>query len=523
MWAQIAIMPFQIVRLVLVALLFANSSLAQDLPPIVLEGEVPPGDERHFFLPFDVPSGIVEIEVEHSDLSDVNILDWGLDDPNGFRGWGGGNSENAIVGVEAASRSYVPGPIPEGTWEVVVGKARIRETPARYQVTITLRSEATLPTQPRRPYEDPGVLVEGRRWYAGDLHVHSRQSGDASPTMDENMALAKETGLDFIVMSEHNTNSGLTYHGDIQPRYPEVLMLPGIEWTTYAGHGNAIGATEWVDHKLGTRGVTAEGSIEEFHEQGALFQINHPNTPGGDDVCIGCAWTIPVDPTIIDAVETQGGILPGISFWEELCANGSHAAALGGSDDHRGGQGSGIIYTPIGVPTTMVLADNLSTEAILQGIREGRTVVKVDGPDGPMLETELSGERVLDTVYGEEATLSVTVTGAQGLTLRVIKNGETIEEIPITSDPFEDTRSVDAPEEGEDRYRHQVNDGQKAVTIGGYVWLTAEPPPEPPGGTDGCGCGVVSERGYDTAALLLLTFMLGLAWHAIGRRALQRR
>ena len=98
--------------------------------------EVPPGSETHFFVPFEVPAGTVEIEIRHDDLSSANILDWGLDDPSGFRGWGGGNSEPAIVGEQAASRSYIPGPMPAGTWEVVVGKARIDEPPGQYRIEI---------------------------------------------------------------------------------------------------------------------------------------------------------------------------------------------------------------------------------------------------------------------------------------------------------------------------------------------------------------------------------------------------
>ena len=122
--------------------LVASAARAQDpcLDPIA--GIVPEGPETHFFIPFEVPEGIVEIEIRHDDLSSENILDWGLDDPSGFRGWGGGNSEPAIVGVEAASRSYVPGAIPAGTWEVVVGKAKIIESPAPYEVCVILRTEA---------------------------------------------------------------------------------------------------------------------------------------------------------------------------------------------------------------------------------------------------------------------------------------------------------------------------------------------------------------------------------------------
>jgi len=526
--------------------LFSTSTVAaQDPPPIVMEGVVPASDEDFFFLPFEVPEGIVEIEVEHSDLSSANVLDWGLDDPNGFRGWGGGLSENAIVGVEAASRTYVPGPIPAGTWEVVVGKAVIEELPARYSVTVTLRSEATLPPQPRAPYQDPGALSDEARWYAGDFHVHSEQSGDASPTMEQNMELARSMGLDFIVATEHNTNSGQTLFANIQPDYPDVLLIPGIEWTTYYGHANAFGATEWVDHRVGTRGSTTEAAITAFHDQGALFSINHPQVPP-EFPCTGCAWLIEVDGTTIDGVEVLQGRLPGITFWETLMEDGSHAAAIGGSDDHRGGEGNlnDPLYTPVGVPATMVFAEELSVEGILAGIRSGRTVVKLEGPDGPMLETELSGERTDDTVVADEATLSVVVTGGMGLTLFVYKNGEVIDEIEVTSDPFTDEREVVAPEEGEDRYRHQVNDsgGRRPVAIGGYVWLQSESSQQPgtggsggdggssgsggspaePDDPSGCSCGVVSAAGYDTGFVLCFMSMLGFAWRATARRAPRR-
>ena len=115
----------------------------------------------------------------------------------------------------------------------------------------TVSVVATLPPQPRAPYEDPGVLDSDARWYAGD----------------------------FIMLSEHNTNSGLTLYASVQPDYPKLLLIPGVEWTTYAGHANAIGATEWVDHKVGVRGVTTVGAIQQYHDQGSLFSINHPTVP----------------------------------------------------------------------------------------------------------------------------------------------------------------------------------------------------------------------------------------------------
>ena len=58
-----------------------------------------------------------------------------------------------VVSVEAASRSYVPGAIPAGTWSLLIGQAKVIERPARYHVEIFLRPTPTLSPQPeRRPY-----------------------------------------------------------------------------------------------------------------------------------------------------------------------------------------------------------------------------------------------------------------------------------------------------------------------------------------------------------------------------------
>lgn len=447
--------------------------MAQE-PDYSFQGPVPDGPDTFFFLEFEVPEGIEEIEVRHTHIPEQtgNVLDWGLDDPNGSRGWGGSNSEDTIVSVQAATRNYIPGEIPAGTWQVTVGKARLVEgEPAGYLVEVFLRESATLEPQPRAPYQDPGVLADGPRWYAGDFHVHTRESGDvrASLTIDEALDFAEGQGLDFVMLSEHNTNSGFTLYADAQARHPNLLIFPGQEFTTYRGHANALGALDNVQYTVGTDGYTIEDAIAAFQAQGALFSINHPSIPLPD--CRGCAWEFDVDPTLVDASEVQTAILRGFIFYEDLVANGSHATAIAGSDDHRAGQNLGPVDRPIGTPTTLVYADELSVEAILEGVRSGRTMVKVNGPGGPDLETTLSGERDGFTVFADEAVLRADVAGAQGLTLRVVKNGETLETVAIDSDPFTYETLVEAPEDGEDRYRHEVLEGPNPQTLTSYVWL----------------------------------------------------
>src|SRR6185503_19885306 len=113
---------------------------------------------------------------------------------------------------------------------------------------------------------------------------------------------ARGRGLDFIELSDHNVLSQLDLVGAVQPDHSYLLLVPGMEFTTYAGHANAIGATQWVDHKIGQPDVTIAGAFAALHEQGALVPINHPVLDLGD-VCIGCAWDHEIDPASIDAVE----------------------------------------------------------------------------------------------------------------------------------------------------------------------------------------------------------------------------
>lgn len=454
------------------------------------EGDVPEGPDTFFFLEFEVPEGVAEIEVVHTHIpvDTENVLDWGVDDPNGSRGWGGSNREDTIIGIEAASRNYIPGPMPSGTWRVTIGKAKLVEgAPAGYSVDVFLRETAELAPQPRAAYQDPGVLEDEARWYAGDFHVHTRESGDTreSLTIDEALTFASGQGLDFVMLSEHNTNSGFTLYADAQPRYPDLLIFPGQEFTTYKGHANALGALDNVDYTVDTGGYTIEDAIRAFQAQGAIFSINHPSIPLPD--CRGCSWDFEdVDPTLIGSVEVQTAILRGVRFWEDLLDAGSRATAIGGSDDHRAGQNLGGVDRPIGTPTTMVFAESLSVDAIMQAVRDGRTTVKLEGPDSPMLDTTMTGERVGSTVFADRATLRAEVTDGDGRTLRVIRNRETIASIPIVGSPFVHEREVEAPDQGADRYRHEVATDAGPQTLSSYVWLEKSDA-LPTGGTAGDG------------------------------------
>jgi hypothetical protein len=510
--------------------LAGSSSVAFAAEPLVFEGEVP--EEGNFFdVEFQVPAGTEELEIRHDDLASENILDWGLEDPTGFRGYGGGNEEPAIVARTAASRSYLAGALPAGTWKVTVGKAKINKRPARYRIEVHLRDTQTLAPQPERgPYVQQPPLESGDRWYAGDFHVHSRESGDARPELDELATYARSRGLDFVHLSDHNTTSTLDFLADAQGRHPSLLLVPGVEYTTYRGHANAIGATRYVSPRIGEE-LSLDDAVADFRAQGAIFSINHPTYDVADN-CIGCAWENPLPAGGPGAVEIATGgwdkmgrffSESAIAYWDWVLSQGHHAAAIGGSDDHRAGKDPGLTGSPISEPTTLVHAKALSVPALLEGIRDGRTVVKLQGMDDPMVELSSDVAPTGDTVLAERARFRATVTGGVGATVRFVHNGTRLEEVRVDADPFEIARDFEAPEGAEDRVRAEVWVDGRVRTVTSHLWLatsstfrgTPGPAVAAPDAAAGCACGAVP------AASTSLFGLAGLA--LLAARGLRRR
>ncbi len=534
----------------------ASSNTARAAETVIpIDGDVPASGPDHFFVPFTVPAGTVEIEIRHDDLSANNILDWGLDDPDGFRGWGGGNTEPAVVGIDAASRSYVPGPIKPGTWNVVVGKAKIVDTPAKYHIEVVLRDAATLAAQPERaPYTPAPALSSGPRWYAGDFHVHSRESGDARPDLDEIATFARAQRLDFVEISDHNVVTAQDFFHDAQARHPDLLLVPGMEWTTYQGHANGIGITKWVDHKLGQPGVTVESAAAAVHAQGGLFSINHPKL--ALSFCIGCGWSLTLPADQVDAMEIEnGGLTPVgqifidavLKLWDSMSDGGHHITALGGSDNHQAGQNEGATGSPIANPTTMVYADELSATAIVDAVKHGRTVVKLQSPDDPMIELapSVAPDPADDVIRAASVELTVTVTGGTGDQLRLVHDGAPLDPVDVTSDPFEYKTTLDAGP-AQERWRAEVLIGGKRHTVTSHLWIanaigdggagaagsagsagTDAGSAGAPGGaggspgassdSGGCGCRFGAEPRSASAWLVLLAVGLGLSRRRRGR------
>ncbi|MFO0599795.1 MAG: CehA/McbA family metallohydrolase [Myxococcaceae bacterium] len=486
----------------LVALLLAAD-------PVVLEGPVPDAGE-FFLVPFEVPAGTVELRVLHDDLSSSNILDWGLLAPDGgFVGWGGGNSEPAEVSATQASRSYRPAKLEPGTWQVLVGKALVTQQPAKFHLEIETRSFSLQSPRLRTPYVDAPALKRGARWWAGDMHVHSTESGDARASLQAIADLAALRGLDFVALSEHNTLSTHDFLVDAQVSSPAVLLVPSVEFTTYAGHLNVFGVTALPRFWFGVDGASFDGAMNEFASQRGVPTINHPTLDLGT-FCIGCAWQHPVDARFgavevgVGGWDETGSLFDesALAFWEAQAARGIHLAAVGGSDDHRAGEGRNQTQSALGSPTTLIFADELSVPALLAGLKNGRTVVKLRGPDDPMLELkwDQSLSHSGDTVLASELDVTAVVTGGDGATLAWVENGVTVREEKLSGARAESTFHLVAPEGNTARLRAEVRVDQQPRTVSSFVWL----------GTDASLPPAVSTRRSSSCATIEV-----LAWGAV--------
>lgn len=459
--------------------------------PVTIPGLVGSDREGGFVLePFEVATGVNEISISATQAASFtlpggqiqNTLDFGLrgPGPDAFRGW---NAPQATLSAASATRSYHRGPIGPGTWYVEVGVAAIVPgTTSSYTVALVCRTLDPAPANvPWIPLQDPETVIQpSAGWYQGDLHVHSNDSSDApaGSSVEAIVAYARSQSLDFLSVTDHNTDGHLDDFGTAQSAAASdgFLLMPGTEVTTYNGHTNWHGGVaEFLEYRTGPVWVRNPdtGELTTLHEarsvneifgaaraRGSLTQVNHPtqfNDPISANLCRGCAWDYPdTDWSLVDAIEVQTGPpglkdVPGqtalgpnpftvtaVRMWEDLLNRGYKVAAVGTSDDHRAGVPGSITQSPIGQPTTVVYANELSEQAILDGIRARHAFVKFWGPSGPHIDFfSTDGAAMMgDVIHDDTATLHAHVWQGFGHTLRVVFNGVVVFSVPITQNAF---------------------------------------------------------------------------------------
>ncbi|CQD06131.1 PHP domain protein [Mycobacterium lentiflavum] len=397
---------------------------------IAFSGRFGFGIYRWAYLPFEVPPGVQQVRVATSHDSGMgglarNVLDLGmfgaagheLGNAAGFRGWSGGARDEFVISSSYATPGYLAGPIEPGGWAVALGPVVLSPWGMAWRVRVTLDYEppAGLPaTQNASPVFTPASV--GARWYRGDLHLHTEHSdGERDP--GELVSAAHAGGLDFIVSTEHNTNSA----NRVWPtcRTGSLLVIPGVEVTTRHGHWLAAGLPPggWVDWRYGPSDGVFPRFAAEVRQAGGLVVAAHPAAP-----LPGSAWEFGFAD--VDALEVWNGRWNvddevSLRIWQRLLRQGRRIVAVGGSDSHAKRQ-------VVGAPQTAVHADELSTSAIIDGLRRGRSYIAASRDVAceltascPSGEVAGPGQR-LRVRTGDAVTVTAVISGAPGTTAALI-------------------------------------------------------------------------------------------------------
>jgi hypothetical protein len=293
-------------------------------------------------------------------------------------------------------------------------------------------------------------------------------------------------GLDFIAVTDHNATSQYDDLRELQPYYDRLLLIPGREITTFVGHANVFGTTQFLDFRAGSSSVPdMDTLLHRARELNALISINHPNAPTGE-ICMGCGWTAKSSRTsLVNAVEAvnggaEEGPYSGISFWEMQLQTGYRLTAIGGSDNHDA-QLAPEKPGSVGSPTTVVYAPELSVKGIMAGIRSGRVFIDLTASKDRLLDFSAKGTTgraemgdVLQASAGEQLELAAHVTGCQGSRLRILVDGR--EDSPIPGMPIASADQTLTASWRSDGRRHWiradvVSDSGKLQVLGNPVYV----------------------------------------------------
>jgi hypothetical protein len=222
------------------------------------------------------------------------------------------------------------------------------------------------------------------------VHTDRSHGGELTPSQ---LAAAREFGLDFIAVTEHNTADTHAAFGEAG-----LLVIRGQETTTSDGHWLALGAAPASDTGL-------SGALAQVHRDGGLCVVAHPHAPYP-------SGTFRHSLDGFDLVEVWNGQwasdLPwnadnetALREWSGRLSTADPRPAIGSSDTHLAGQ--------IGVPHTMVFASELTAPAILDGLRSGRSWIAGSAGVSLSLTASAGGSRARIGERLETGGAAVTV------------------------------------------------------------------------------------------------------------------
>jgi hypothetical protein len=450
------------------------------------EGKFYPSQEKSYFhLPLEVPPQAVKliVEFQYSDrissepgVSGGNTLDLGVFDEGGidfltagFRGWSGSERAAFFITETEATPGYLAGKINPGKWHLLLGLYKIAPQGCTYQVSIQVEtaegSQAALrgvdreESSPTRVRDLPSSQPPARfaPWLCGELHCHTHHS-DGELSAAELVRLAVERGLDYLAVADHNT---IASQQELEKLVsPGLILIRGVEVTSFKGHFNAWGIPDWVDFRI-TQPEEMEAALEFARRRGALVSCNHPKPFGPE-------WDFP-QVTDFDCVEVWNGPWflfnqQALDYWLSLLASGRRIPAVAGSDFHRLSEIDFVVPRAPGTPVTWVyVPGKQDAGSVLQAIAAGHASLS-DSPAGAFLDLRagkaleaLAGDRLL-LPPAESLPVQVRCLRGTGGSLRILDQRGVVLEQTITRE--DELISAELPVAGSLYLRAELRQGE---------------------------------------------------------------
>lgn len=258
--------------------------------------------------------------------------------------------------------------------------------------------------------------MENRIWLKGDTHLHTCNS-DGKLTPGQLVEACQQAGLDYAIITDHNYNTVKASYTD-----KNLLVMQGQEITDDLGHINVWGKKVPQDPPYILKTVEDyDAVLAPCREAGATISVNHP-------FCSMCGFHMDLEHFHFDCVEVWNTIqhsdnIKNMNWWHNQLLQGNHIAAVGGSDFHKDIGPLKLLANP----TTIVHTTAKTEEAVLQALREGRSVV-TNKPGTSMIYLTVGDANVGDTVpYAPGLIGKVAVTKfKKGHTIKVFNNNDVI-------------------------------------------------------------------------------------------------
>ncbi len=311
--------------------------------------EFPDGEKSFVEIPVEAGPETERIEVSYlfPAGSGGSVIDIGLAHNGVMRGWTGAEYGHVTIARDWATPGYHAGPV-EGRWDVVLGIVKIGPD---CRVDVTIR-----------------IVSKKRQWLTGDIHSHTEHSYGGVPVA-EAVHRARLSRLDFVALTDHNT----TTQNRVRLDDPGMLVIPGMELTSYFGHTNFLGVADPVEDWRCRTPADVADKMAEARLNGATIVVNHPfqRSAGG-------RWQSGYE-LAFDAVEIWNGHwsdlnADALAMWQERLCAGEILPVTGGSDFHLKNR------RRHGRPCNRVYADGYGITDILAAVRAGRNVV-ASAPD----------------------------------------------------------------------------------------------------------------------------------------------